>query len=249
MRAVLFRELRAMFLSPLAWTLLAVIQFILAWIFLIQMDEFMQIQPRLAKLASAPGVTDIIATPLLNSAAMVVMFLTPLMSMRLLSDEYRNGTYTLLSSAPISKTAIVLGKYSSLLIFLLIVMAITAAMPLSLLLGSVLDLGKLFAGVLGLGLAIASFGAIGLFFSSITSRPTVAATGTYGLLLFLWLINMASGAEGKGSALFAWISPINHLHKMLSGLISSADVIYFLLLTVSFLALTVKQLDSRSKGS
>jgi ABC-2 type transport system permease protein len=122
-------------------------------------------------------------------------------------------------------------------------------MPLSLLLGGALDLGKLFAGVLGLGLAIASFGAIGLFFSSITSRPTVAATGTYGLLLFLWLINMASGAEGKGSALFAWISPINHLHKMLSGLISSADLIYFLLLTVSFLALTVKQLDSRSNGS
>jgi ABC-2 type transport system permease protein len=249
MGAIVLRELRAMFLSPLAWTLLAVVQFILAWIFLIQMDEFMQVQPRLAKLASAPGVTDIIATPLLNSAAMIIMFLIPLMSMRLFSDEYRNGTYTLLSSAPISKTAIVLGKYSSLLIFLLIVLAITAAMPLSLLLGSVLDLGKLCAGVLGLGLAIASYGAIGLFFSSITSRPTVAATGTYGLLLFLWLINLAAGAEGEGSALFAWISPINHLHKMLSGLISSADIIYFLLLTAGFLALTIKQLDSRCRGS
>jgi ABC-2 type transport system permease protein len=249
MGAIVLRELRAMFLSPLAWTLLAVVQFILAWIFLIQMDEFMQVQPRLTKLASAPGVTDLIATPLLNSAAMIMMFLIPLMSMRLFSDEYRNGTYTLLSSAPVSKTAIVLGKYLSLLIFLLIVLAITAAMPLSLLLGGVLDLGKLYAGVLGLGLALASYGAIGLFFSSITSRPTVAATGTYGLLLFLWLINLAAGAEGEGSTLFAWISPITHLHKMLSGLISSADIIYFLLLTAGFLALTIKQLDSRRRGS
>jgi ABC-2 type transport system permease protein len=238
-----------MFLSPLAWTLLAVVQFILAWIFLIQMDEFMQIQPRLTKLASAPGITDLIATPLLSSAAMIVMFLTPLMSMRLLSDEYRNGTYTLLSSAPISKIAIVLGKYFALIIFFLLVLVLTAAMPLSLLLGGSLDLGKLLSGLLGLGLALASFGAIGLFFSSITSRPTVAATGTYGLLLFLWLINLASGAEGKGSALFAWISPISHLHRMLSGLISSADLIYFLLLSASFLALTVKQLDSRRKES
>jgi ABC-2 type transport system permease protein len=67
-------------------------------------------------------------------------------------------------------------------------------------------------------------------------------------LVFLWLINLASGADGKGSALFAWISPISHLHKMLSGLISSADLVYFLLITASFLALSVKQLDSRSKG-
>jgi ABC-2 type transport system permease protein len=249
MFAIALRELRSMFLSPLAWTLLAVVQFILAWIFLIQMDEFIQIQPRLAKLSSAPGVTDLIATPLLSSAAMINMLLIPLMSMRLLSDEYRNGTYTLLSSAPISKTSIVLGKYSALLIFFLIVLVLTAAMPLSLLLGGTLDLGKLFAGILGLGLALASFGAIGLFFSSLTSRPSVAATGTYGLLLFLWLINLASGAEGEGSALFAWISPINHLHKMLSGMINSADLIYFLLLTTCFLVLTVKQLDSRSKGS
>ncbi len=249
MRAIIVRELRSMFLSPLAWTLLAVVQFILAWIFLIQMDEFMQIQPRLAKLASSPGVTDLVATPLLSSAALIIMLLIPLMSMRLLSDEFRNGTYTLLSSAPITKTSIVLGKYLALLIFLMIILILTAAMPLSLLLGGTLDLGKLFSGLLGLGLALASFAAIGLFFSSITSSPTVAATGTYGLLLFLWLINMASGAGEEGSALFAWISPISHLHKMLSGLINSADIIYFLLLTASFLALSIKRLDSRRKGN
>jgi ABC-2 type transport system permease protein len=237
-----------MFLSPLAWVLLAVVQFILAWIFLIQMDEFMQVQPRLLKLASSPGVTDMVATPLLNSASLILMFLIPLLSMRILSDEYRNGTYTLLSSAPISRTSIVLGKYLALIIFLLAVLALTAAMPLSLLLGGNLDMGKLFSGILGLGLAIASFGAIGLFFSSITSRPTVAATGTYGVLLFLWLINLASGTGGEGSALFNWISPISHLHKMLSGLINSADLIYFLLLIASFLTLTIKQLDGRSKG-
>ncbi len=247
MTAITLRELRSMFLSPLAWVLLALVQFILAWIFLIQLDEFVQIQPRLAKLESAPGVSDLVAIPLLNTAAMIIMFLIPLMSMRLLSDEFRNGTYTLLASAPITKTAIALGKYLSLLIFLLIILALTAAMPVSLLLGGELDLGKLCAGLLGLGLALAFFAAVGLFFSSITSRPTIAATGTYGLLLFLWLINLASGAGGEGSALFAWISPISHMQNMLSGLISSADLIYFLLMTTGFLLLTIKQLDGRHK--
>ena len=245
MFAITLRELRSMFRSPLAWTLLAVVQFILAWIFLVQVEEFIQIQPRLAKLATAPGVTDLVATPLLSSASLIIMFLTPLMSMRLFSDEYRSGTFNLLLSAPISMTAIVLGKYLALVLFLSILLVVTAAMPLSLLLGGNLDLGKLSAGLLGLELALAGFGAIGLFFSSITSRPTVAATGTYGLLLFLWVINLASGAGEKGSALFAWISPVSHLQNMFSGLVSSADLIYFLLLITGFLALSIRRLESR----
>jgi len=245
MFAITLRELRSMFRSPLAWTLLAVVQFILAWIFLVQMEEFIQIQPRLAKLATAPGITDLVATPLLNSASLIIMFLIPLMSMRLFSDEYRSGTFSLLLSAPVSMTAIVLGKYLALIIFLSILLIITAAMPLSLLLGGTLDLGKLSAGLLGLELALAGFAAIGLCFSSITSRPTVAATGSYGLLLFLWIINMASGSGGYSSTLFAWISPISHLQNMFSGLVSSADLAYFLLLSIGFLLLSIRRLDSR----
>ncbi len=245
MLAITLRELRSMFRSPLAWTLLAVVQFILAWIFLVQVEEFMQIQPRLAKLSTAPGITDLVATPLLSSASLIIMFLIPLMSMRLFSDEYRSGTFSLLLSAPISMTSIVLGKYLALLLFLTLLLTVTAAMPLSLLLGGSLDLGKLSAGLLGLELALASFAAIGLFFSSITSRPTVAATGSYGLLLFLWVINLASGTEETGSALFAWISPISHLQNMFSGLVSSADLVYFLLLTLSFLLLSIRRLESR----
>ncbi len=246
MFAITLRELRSMFLSPLAWTMLAVLQFILAWIFLVQVEEFLEIQPRLATLATVPGITDLVAIPLLNSAALIILLLIPFLSMRLFSDEYRSGTFCLLLSAPISPTAIVLGKYLALIIFLAVTVVLTAAMPLSLLLGGNLDLGKLAAGVLGLELVLAAFAAIGLFFSSITSRPTVAATGSYGLLLFLWIINLASGAEGKGSLLFAWISPITHLQNMFSGLVTSADLSYFLLLILTFLALCVGRLSSRT---
>jgi len=244
MLAIAARELRSIFLSPLAWVLLCVVQFILAWLFLVQVENFMQIQPRLAGLAGAPGVTDLVAAPLLNAASVFIMLLIPLLSMRLLSEEYRRGTFSLLLSAPLSITSIVLGKYLALLAFLGIVLLLTAAMPLSLLVGTDLDLGKLASGLLGLLLALGGFAAIGLFFSSLTSSPTVAATGSYGLLLFLLVIDLASGAEGTGSTLFFWLSPVNHLQQLFLGLVTSSDLIYFLLLIATFLILAIRRLES-----
>jgi ABC-2 type transport system permease protein len=85
-RAIAGRELRSLFFSPLAWLLLGLMQFILAWLFLIQVEEFMQLQPQLATLETAPGVTDLVVMPLLDSAALILMLVTPLISMRLLSD-------------------------------------------------------------------------------------------------------------------------------------------------------------------
>jgi ABC-2 type transport system permease protein len=218
-------------------------QLILAWLFLVQIEQFLQIQPRLATLANAPGVTDLVVIPLLDSAALIIMLLIPLLSMRLISEEYRGNTISLLLSAPISLTRIVLGKYLALLAMLGAMLLLTALMPLSLLVGSQLDLGKLAAGLLGLGLELALFGTIGLFISSLTARPAVAAAGTYGLLLFLWIIDLAAGTEGSG--LFSWLSPAHHYHQLLSGLIRSSDLVYFLLLSSAFLLLTIHRLERR----
>ncbi len=245
MWAIATRELRSLFLSPLAWVLLAMMQLILAWLFLLQLEQFTQLQPRLAGLAGAPGVTDIVVVPLLDSAALISMLLLPMLTMRLLSEEYRNNTFTLLLASPLSLTRIVLGKYLALLGILASMLLLTALMPLSLLLGSALDLGKLAAGLLGLGLNLATFGAIGLFISSLTSKPAVAATATYGLLLFLWILNLAAGAGDSGSALFGWLSPVTHLHQLLSGLVQSSDLLYFLLLIGASLLLTIHRLESR----
>ncbi len=243
--AIAGRELRSLFLSPLAWSLLAVTQLILAWLFLVQIDGFVQVQPRLAGMEGAPGLTDLVAMPLLGSAATLVLLLTPLLSMRLVSEEYRQNTFTLLLSAPVSMTRIVLGKYLGLVGFLLLILLLSAAMPLSLLAGGSLDLGKLAAGLLGLALVMATVAAVGLFLSTLTPQPAVAAVGTYGVLLFLWIINLAGGSGGEGSALFQWLSLASHFDVLLSGLIRSSDVAYYLLLSTAFLLLAVRRLDSR----
>ncbi len=245
MFAITLRELRSLFLSPLAWTLLGVMQFILAWLFLGLIEQFLQDQPHLAAIPSAPGVTDLVAVPLLLWAAVVILPLIPLLSMRLFAEEYRSNSINLLLSAPVSLTRIVLGKYLALLLILGSMLLLTALMPLSLLLGGNLDLGKLAAGLLGLGLVLATFGAIGLFFSSLTSQPAVAAIATYGLLMFLLIIYLASGTDNGGGSPFSWLSPVFHYSQLLSGLIRSGDLIYFLLLTSTFLLLTIHRLERR----
>ena len=177
------RELRSLFLSPLAWAILAVTQFIMAWLFLAQIETWLTLQPRLAAIEGAPGVADIVVAPLLANAAIVLLLITPLITMRSLSEEYRARTISLLFSAPVSMTEIVLGKYLGILGFFLAVLVMLALMPLSLMVGTDLDLGKLAAGLLGLSLMLSAFAAIGLYMSSLTEQPVVAAVTTFGLLL------------------------------------------------------------------
>ncbi len=237
------RELRSLFLSPLAWCLLAMMQFILAWLFLVQVEQFVRLQPRLAGMEGAPGLTDLVVAPLLGNAAIIALLLIPLLSMRLVSEELRSGTFSLLLSAPLSVYQIVLGKYLGLLAVLGLILLMSAAMALSLLSGGELDLGRLAAGLLGLGLVLAAAAAVGLCFSALSPQPAVAAVGSYGLLLFLWLINLAAGADGRGSALFAWIAMPTHFDRLLSGLVRSSDLVYFALCIGISLLLAIHRLD------
>jgi ABC-2 type transport system permease protein len=238
------RELRSLFLSPLAWAILAVVQFILAYLFLSQLDVYLVLQPRLAAIEGAPGVTDLIIAPLFADTAIILLLITPLISMRVLSEERRNRTLSLLFSAPVSMTEIILGKYLGLLAFFLILLGLLALMPLSLLAGTELDLGKIAAGLLGLALLLASFSAIGLFMSALTEQPTIAAISTFGLLLLLWIIDWAGAGAGQTSGLFAWLSMKHHYEALRTGLFNSTDVLYYLLVSVLFLGLGIRRLDA-----
>lgn len=239
--AIAGRELRSLFLSPLAWTLLAVVQLILAYMFTTQVDLFLQIQPRLPGMPNAPGLTEIVVAPLLGNAAIVLLLIVPLLTMRLLSDEVRNQTLSLLFSAPVSMTEIVLGKYLGILGFIAVLIALIALMPLSLLSGGTLDAGLLLAGLLGLFLLLSAFAAVGLFMSTLTGQPTVAAIATFGALLLLWIIDWS----GDGSSgVLAWLSMVRHYEPLLRGAFSSTDLAYYLLVIVAFLVLSMRRLDS-----
>ncbi len=239
------RELRSLFLSPLAWSILGVVQFIFAYIFLAQLNTFIQIQPQLANIENAPGATEFIAAPLFATSAIIFMLVTPLITMRVIAGERANKSLTLLFSAPLSMTDIIIGKFLGVVGFLTCMAAMLALMPLSLSISGSLDYGLFFSAWLGLILLITSFAAIGVYMSSLTTQPTVAAISTFGILLMLWILDWSSNkvTDPNASGALEYISMLRHFESMSKGLFSSADFMYFILVSAIFLILSIRRLD------
>lgn len=238
------REFKTLFLSPLAWTVLAILQCILAYTFLTQVETFTLVQPKLATIEGAPGLTDIVVTPLYGNAGIILLLVTPLLTMRLICEERRNKTLSLLLSAPIANAEIIIGKYLGILGLLLLMVFLITLMPLSLLMGGELDFGKLAANLLALLLLVLAFASTGLFMSTIAGHPTVAAMGTFGILLLLWILDWTAGMKDQRSELFEYLSLLRHFQNLQSGLISSTDISYFLLFTATFILLSIRSLDN-----
>ena len=239
------REFNSMFLSPLAWVILAVIQVILAWSFFSYVDEFFRIQSDLATIKNAPGVTDLIASPLFEVASIVLLMVMPLLTMRLISEEKRNKTISLLLSSPVSITEVVLGKYLGLVFFISVILIMLIMMPLSLAIGTELDFIKLFSGFFGLFLMLAAFGAAGLYMSSLTDNPMIAAVSTFGLLLLLWMISTNSASATGSTSALTYLSIHTHFTAMLRGIMNTRDIAYFLLFITGFIVLTIRQLETQ----
>lgn len=239
------KELKQLFAAPLAWIILGVLQFILAWLFLGQMDAFVAMQPQFAELANPPGITEAIVMPLFGSTAVFLMLATPLLAMRLIAGERHDRTFALLLSAPLSMTEIVLGKFCGLAAFLGLLAVLPSVMALSLYAGGTLDGGLLAANLLGLLLLVMSFAALGLFMSSLTAHPATAAFTTFGALLALWLISLP--AQEPGSWLHTF-SLLKHFESFNRGLIAGADAVFFLAFAALFLALAVRRLAMEHGG-
>ena len=237
------REFDAMFLAPLAWVFLAVIQIILGYMFLTNLDNFFLLQPQLLQLQNTPGVTDIVIAPLMQVAAIILLMIMPLLTMRSIAEEKRNRSLTLLISAPLSMTEIVLGKFFGLMLFVLVLVSMLMLMPLSLYLGTTPDGGKLLSIYIGMLLLLGAFSAIGLYLSSLTENQTIAAVGSFGILLMLWIIDWLSESVSSGQSLLAYLSLLQHHESLLEGVFDSSDIAYYLLLITGFLGLTIRQLD------
>lgn len=235
--SIAWRELRNLFLSPLAWVLLAAVQVILAWLFLTGVQNFR------GNTAGVEGVTDQVAAGLFSVSSIVLLLIVPLLSMRLVSEERRSGSLSLLLSAPVRMSEIVLGKYLGLMGFLAVVVLMVLAMPLSLAVGTHLDFGKLASSAFGLMLLLGACAALGLYMSTLTRQPAVAAVASLGILLFLWF-NRFGQDNAHFSEVLRYLSIVEHYSPFLRGGIDSTDIAYYLLFIGSFLILSIRRLDS-----
>jgi len=234
------KELKTLFASPLAWTLLALMQLVLAWIFLGRLDTFLEMQSQLVQISNPPGVTEIIVAPLFATTAVVLLIATPLLTMRLIAEERRNHTMIFLISAPISMTDIVLGKFLGLMIFFSVEISLVVALSISLLSGSMLDFGLLLSNIAGLFLIAACFASLGLYMSCLTAQPSIAAAGALGALLVLWAVDITTNNIDSIAQDF---SLLKHYENFNRGIIDTFDIAYFVLFTLTFLVLSIRRLD------
>lgn len=245
------KELKGLFASPLAWMVLTAVQLIAGYAFLKRLDDFLQIQPQLVQLASPPGVTELVVAPLFATTAIILLFAVPLLGMRSIAEERRNQTMIFLTSAPISMTQIILGKFAGLALFILLIVALVTAMPLSLAASTQLDYGLIASLCGGVLLIAAGFAAVSLYISSLTTHPMAAAFGAFAALLLMILMGEAAGdgLRTRGwhlpAALVQVFSPLKNFEPLGKGLVDSYAIACSLLLIVFFIVLAVRRLDGR----
>ena len=236
------RELRALFLSPLAWALLCAVQVIVAFIFLQDLSNFVDQQSNINPEVLPEGASILVIAKMYAAVGFIMILVVPLITMRMIADERRHKTLTLLLSSPVTAFEIVLGKFTGVMGFFLVMHLMLTLMPLSLYLGGTIDSGLLVANILALFLLLCSFSAVGLYFSTLTAEPAIAAATTLGALLLLWILNIVV-ATSEGFSWLGYLSTQNHYGVLLQGVFSSLDIVYFLLLIFLFLSLTIRRLN------
>ncbi len=236
------KELRSMFSSPMGWIILALLQFIFGTFFLVGIDQYFQTMSGMLRPEQRQGVTEFVGHSVFSMASFIMLFAVPLLSMRLISEERKNQTLTFLFSAPLSLTEIVLGKFAGLVSFLTILIAIIGVMLSTLNLWSELDFGYIAANLLGLWLLVASFSALGVFVSSLTQHPIVAAIITFVALFALMILDYFFASDPN--SVLNMLSLFRHFEPFSRGLLDTRDIAYFLLFILTFLTLTVRRLDA-----
>jgi len=236
-------EWRRFAAQPFAWTLAAVAVALMAWQFLLALQAFLALAPRLGGLKDAPGITDLVAIPLLRSFSNLLVLLVPLITMRAIAGERRTQSLPLLLAAGIGNARIVVGKYFGAFGYVLAILALIVAMPLALEFGTALDLGRIAAATLGLVLFASSLTAIGILCSTWTSQPALVAASAFALSSLLAIIDAGARMQGVDNGGINYLAMPTHIEPFFRGLVASVDAIYFILITVVALALAAHRLD------
>jgi ABC-2 type transport system permease protein len=239
------KELRLLFSSPIAYVALAMFFAVMGYLFFGLV--FVSYTNSVLQLQGRPPAdfdpTRIIFTPLFQDASFVLILLVPILTMRLISEEDRTHTMELLSTSPVTSTAIIMGKYVAAFLLFCVLLAISVYMPLSIAVVGRLDWGllaSLYAGLLLLG---AAFLAIGLFASTLNENQIVAAAVTLALLLLFWVLGFAQ--QPNGATVLSSLSFADHFLSLTGGLVDTQDVLFFLSTAGFFVFLSVLALESR----
>ena len=239
-------ELQMLFYSPIAWLILIVFTVQAGVLF---SDLFTRMVSNQAMGYNVAGSSLYIFantwTGVFTQIQNYLYYYIPLLTMSLVSRELSSGSIKLLYSSPVTNIQIIVGKFFSVMVYGAIMMGVLLLLWLiGLCTIKHFDWAAVLTGILGLYLLICAYGSIGIFMSSLTSYQIVAAIGTFAVLM---LLNMVGGWWQDYDVVrdvTYWLSMKGRSGTFIRGLICSEDVLYFLIIMMLFLALTIIRLNS-----
>lgn len=253
------RELRSLFVSPVAYVVLTLWALLSAFFFLSTLVQFQEILVRLQQFQMFDrlrevNLNDDLIAPFLATFWILLLFSIPAITMGLFASEKANRTEELLLTSPVTIWDIVLGKYLAAAAFVLLLVALVAFFPGLLFVYGDPELGKTGAGLLGLLLMSLAFVAIGAFASAITSNQVIAFFVALLIVLVFLLLSVVAELVGSSQGMFGglgwlagfvrWLATSDHFQRLTEGLVETRDLAYFGVITGSFLLLTKAAVES-----
>lgn len=183
--------------------------------------------------------------PIFSNMAVLLIFILPLMSMRLIAEEKKSGTLEILLTRPIKEWQIILGKFFSSLVLFMIILSFTLFYVLIVAKFGQPELMVLLSGYLGIILISAAILAVGIFASTLTNNQIIAAVVTFVIVLITWLLSSASSMSGGNENILSYLALSNHLDDFTRGVISIKNIIYYLSFIIFWLYLSIRLLEAR----
>jgi ABC-2 type transport system permease protein len=234
--AIVQKEWRHYFGSPIAWVILAVGTFLFGRFFVVNLAAFLRYSLMAAQQMEFGGgpklsLNEYVIRPVMLNSAVVALFLTPMLTMRLFAEEKRQGTMELLSTSPISDWQIVLGKFfaASALYLLVIAAGFTNLLILWHYSSPTPEWQPVATAGLALLLLGCSFIALGTFVSTLTRNQIVAGILSFCLFLGIWTLGWTGDPTESGFwQAVAYLGVTTHMEDMVKGVLDLKDVVFYL---------------------
>lgn len=236
------KELRSLFATPMGWLVLAIFQAITGTYYSLSFNQYFEIMHSAHWQVQRIGITQFMAEGVFGVAAVMMLFVVPLVSMKLISEERKNQTMALLMSAPLSMSELVLGKLLAIVSYLSLLILSMLLMIALMLPWAEIDLPYLFTHALGLWLLMVASSALGLYFSSLTANPILAAFCSLAALATCLLLDKFFTDDSQ--SVFHDLSLMQHYRQFAQGMLNSYDLLFFVLFAVFFVMLSIRRLHA-----
>lgn len=252
--AIVGKEWRHYFTSPIAWVALFVWTMLFGIFFYFSFTFFLEQSMRIAQQGMEYGggmkisLNEYLIRPLFHNMAVVALFLAPMLTMRLFAEEKRQGTIELLATSPLRVLEIVLGKFLAAagLLALMILAGLVNVALLWTYAATPPEWKPVATGALGLFLLGASFLAMGTFVSTLTKNQIVAGILSFCLFLGMWTLGWADDpTAGPLMKAVAYLGVTTHLEDFVKGIVDIKALVFYLSVVTLGLFLAHQSVESQ----